>query len=232
MQEQEAIDEASAVSSIEVENLKGEDEKVVHAAKVVAAAAPDPEIAQLQERITAVKSQIALAKAEVQKRRQDQERVLQGLSSYQNRIDKLPIREQEMARVTRDYEISKANYTSLLDKKISADMASDMERRQKSERFTLAEPAAIPMFPYKPDRKKMLATASIFGLGFGLLFAFVIEMRKDMILGEWELPPNVVVLGTLPSISISAVKTEPGIWRRLRGRKQGVNVPDAGVGAA
>ena len=231
MLEQEAsaakAEAARAETAVNVPKLNGEDEKVVHAAKVVATATPDPESAQLRERIAAVKSQIALARTEVQKRKQEQERVLQGLSSYQNRIDRLPIREQEMAKVTRDYEISKGNYQSLLASKISADMASDMERRQKSERFTLAEPAAVPMFPYKPDRKKMLATACMFGLGFGLLFAFVIEVRKDTILGDWELPPNVVVLGTLPSISISAVEKQPGLWRRLRDRKHTFRVRDA-----
>ena len=113
------------------------------------------------------------------------------------------MREQEIAQVVRDYEISKANYRSLLDKRLAADMSTDMERRQKSERFTLLDPAQVPERPTKPNRPLLNG----FGCGFGLVLAlavgFGLELKKNVLLGEWELPAGTAVLARLPHIDIS-----------------------------
>lgn len=176
----------------------------------------DVEALKIRERITSVKAQISFAKAELQKRKADQEIILRDIAAYQGRVDKLPIREQEMAKVNRDYEISKGNYKSLLEKKLAADMASDMERRQKSERFTLADEARIPYLPSRPNRPMLEGGGCLFGLALGVLLALALELRKDTILGEWELPAGVTVLGTLPSINISVKSSHERFWKRKR----------------
>ena len=116
-----------------------------------------------------------------------------------------------MAGVTRDYEITKANYKALLDKKISATMATDMERRQKSERFTLLDPARVPELPYKPNRPLFYGLGSALGLVIGLAFAVGGELRKDLLLGEWELPRDLVVLGRVPDIRLAIPAAASGV---------------------
>jgi polysaccharide biosynthesis transport protein len=160
------------------------------------------ELMRLREQVATLKAQIKVAETEVEDRKTEQRRILRDLSSYQNRMERLPVREQEMAQITRDYEISKSNYKSLLDKKIAAAMATDMERRQKSERFTILDPAKVPEKPVKPKRPLLYGIGSAVGLMLALVVGVVLELRQNVILGEWELPPDTPVLARLPSIQV------------------------------
>lgn len=166
-------------------------------------AAMEPaEVAQARERVAALEAQIAANTKELESRNADQERIRRDMEAVQTRINQLPLREQEMARIMRDYDISKGNYQSLLAKKMAAEMTTDLERRQKSERFTIVDPARRPLSPIKPNRKMLRFAGLGFGVLLGLAAAFAMELRRGVLLGEWELPPNTVVLGILPKISI------------------------------
>ena len=105
-----------------------------------------------------------------------------------------------MAQVTRDYEMSKLNYKSLMDKQIAAEMALDMERRQQSERFIVLDRAQLPAKPIKPNRPQLYGIGSGVGLLLALVFGVLAELRRNVLLGEWELPPDVPVLARLPHI--------------------------------
>jgi succinoglycan biosynthesis transport protein ExoP len=163
------------------------------------------ELVEARERIMNLEAQLYLADRDIAYQTKEHERILKGISTYQARVDSLPVVEQGMAGLTRDYEISKANYRSLLDKKMAAGMATDMERRQKSERFEIIDPARVPEIPVRPNRPLYATIGSILSLGVGLLLGFGIEMRKSALLGEWELPANVPVLGRVPLIVTSPV---------------------------
>ena len=160
------------------------------------------DLAQINQRISTLKAQLLLTDQELELRKADHDGIVRQMSAYEARLSKLPIREQEMAQVSRDYEISKANYRSLLDKKYAAEMSTDMERRQKSERFTLLDAPRVPEKPLKPNRPVLDLAGSLLGLLFGLAVAFVREKRQDVLLGEWELPSHVLIVGRLPNIVI------------------------------
>ena len=160
-------------------------------------------MAQVNERISTLKAQLSLTDKDLEFRKVEHDRIVREMSNSEARLSRLPIREQEMARITRDYEMSKANYKSLLDKRLAAVMATDMEHRQKSERFTLLDAARAPGRPQKPNRELLDAAGSLVGLAFGIFIAFALELRRDVILGEWELPSDVVILGRLPNILIT-----------------------------
>jgi hypothetical protein len=161
---------------------------------------------------------LELANQEIENRKKEQQRILSDISYYQARINTLPIREQEMAGLTRDYEISRANYRSLLDKKIAAEMATDMERREKSERFTIVDPATVPVRPSRPNRRTLAMGASMVGLLLGLSLGFAREFHAATLLGEWELPAGATVLGRLPRITLAPPKTRTTDTGR-KGRK-------------
>ena len=156
------------------------------------------------ERATTTKAQIEVLEKEIQTRDRDTVRVQGQLAEYQKHVDTLPVREQEMAGLTRDYQNSKLNYQSLLDKKQAADMANHMEATHQSEGFTIADPPQVSDVPVKPNRK-MLGFMSVIGsLAFGLLLALALELRNDHLLGEWELPAGVPVLGRIPRVGEGA----------------------------
>jgi succinoglycan biosynthesis transport protein ExoP len=174
------------------------------------------ELAQAIERASALKLQLKDADRGIENRRKEQQQLISQMAVAEGRLARLPVREQEMANITRDYEMSKANYRSLMDKKYSAEMSTDMEHRQKSERFTILDPAMVPEKPFTPNRPLFWSLGAVFGLVIGLAASVGMELRQNVILGEWELPQNVPVLGRLPYIDITAPETpHGGRWRRL-----------------
>ncbi len=178
------------------------------------------QLEQTRERVRTLKSQIAQAEKELVARKAEQDTILREISAHQDRLGRLPLREQEMAQLLRDYENSKSNYRMLLDKKLAAEMATEMERRQQSERFTILEPARTPTKPISPNRLLLYAGGCLLGLALGIGLTLLVESRKAVFLGEWELPEGVAVLGRLPVVEIlpsSGVESKkPGFWRRRR----------------
>jgi len=162
------------------------------------AAAVEP---QQTERLRA---QLAAADREIKEHQQENRHLIQEIEATQARLRRIPIREQEMAALTRDYEISKANYKSLLDKFYAAEMANDMERNRKAERFTVLEPARVPERPVKPTRQFLAGVGCLFALVVGVIVGFVWEIKKNTILGEWEVPASIPVQGRVPTISSGA----------------------------
>jgi len=162
-----------------------------------------PDVLREQERIATLKSQAAMAQKELELRQSERQQILSDIGSYQSRVEKLPVREQEMAGLVRDYQISKNNYEQLLNKSFSAEMATDMEKRQKAERFTVLDPARVPERPFKPNRPLFYTVGIVMGLLFGVAAAFGRELNRNVVLGEWELPANVVILGRVPKIDFT-----------------------------
>jgi uncharacterized protein involved in exopolysaccharide biosynthesis len=149
-------------------------------------------------RIENIKNQIALLDREIEQLNAGRGEILKSIAEYQSRIERLPVREQEMAGLTRDYEMSKVNYKSLLDKKLAAGMATDMERRQQAERFTMLDAARVPERPVSPKRPLLYGAGCALSLVLSVAIAFVTETKKNALLGEWELPTGVEVLGRVP----------------------------------
>lgn len=151
-------------------------------------------------RIKNLKTQIALADREIQQRNSERQQILKAIAQYQAKLEQLPVREQEMAAVSRDYEMSKANYKSLLDKKLAAGMATDMERREQGERFKILDPPKVPEKPVSPKRRLLTGIGCALSLALALVFPIVAETKKNAVLGEWELPEGLNVLGRVPFI--------------------------------
>jgi succinoglycan biosynthesis transport protein ExoP len=166
-----------------------------------------------RERLAGLRANLAIVKRELEVRQEDNQKILDRIGSVQARIQRLPLREQEMMSVTRDYEMSKANYQSLLNKIFAADMATDMERNQKSERFTILDPARVPEKPISPNRPLLGSASCLVALALSIGFCLLLEIRKNHFLGEWELPEGIVVLGRVPRIIPATLPRPNGFWR-------------------
>jgi polysaccharide chain length determinant protein (PEP-CTERM system associated) len=160
-----------------------------------------------RERVGELRFQLSAATQQIESLRSERDRTLSEISAAQSRLDKLPLREQQLASLTRDYETSKANYQSLLDKRLAARMAADVEKRQQSERFSVVDPARVPSRAIKPNRPLLAGLGSLLGLICGMALAFAKELKSNVLLGEWELPPEVMILGRIPVIPAAAGAT-------------------------
>jgi uncharacterized protein involved in exopolysaccharide biosynthesis len=76
-------------------------------------------------------SQIKAVEEEIAKHKEEQQRLNKLIGSYQAKLEAIPVREQQVAELVRDYEMNKAHYSQLLDKQLSAETASQLELRQK-----------------------------------------------------------------------------------------------------
>jgi len=175
------------------------------------------EIAREREKIAVLRTQIDVLVKQNEARAREKEAIKRQIAELQMRLERLPVREQELASLTRDYENSRQNYRSLLDKRTSAEMASEMERRQQAERFRILDPAHVPTKPVKPNRPVFYAGGAIAGLMVGVFAGALLELRKNLVLGDWELPADIAVLGR-----VSYLQQPDRRSRRRASQKAGV----------
>lgn len=107
--------------------------------------------------------------------RTEQANLKDQIELYQRRVENVPKREEQMSTLLRDYSLLQENYRSLLDKKIQAQLAQNLERRQKGEQFKILDPATPPMYPFKPDKNKFFGLTFILALGLGGGLAYLRE---------------------------------------------------------
>jgi len=202
--EQARQSEADGTSPASIDKRAGTESEIRNMTPESAA-----DIGRQRERVHNTKTQLELLDRELETRNQEREQVIANMAAYQSRMETLPIREQQLAAITRDYATAKGNYQSLLDKKLSAQVATEMERSQQSERFTVADPAHVPEKAAKPRRRMLYAASSMSGLAIGLALGLLIELRKNVFLGEWELPSGLQVLGRIGKIETIAEIRRP-----------------------
>lgn len=192
----------------EIKREEAEDQSAANASKSATDEALNPfenspELVQSKERIAGLRAQIEVAKHQIETLDQQRQQLASAVANCQARINRLPLVEQQMASLKRNYDESATNYNSLLQKTIAAGIATDMEHSQKSEQFTVIDPARAPEKPENSKRVSIAAGGSVGGLVLSLLVGFVLEFRKRQFLGEWELPAGSVVLGRIPVIEIA-----------------------------
>ncbi len=160
---------------------------------------------------------IASTRAEIRK--------VQGETAvYQKRVEDTPKREQELFSVQRDYENLKGLYDSLLKRKLEADIAVSMEKKQKGEQFKVIDSAKIPTYPVDPDIKKIFLMVLALGLGLGGGLAYLVEMMDT----SYRSPDEIQKQLKLPIlVSIPYRHTE----LEIRGRKRKEILKAAGVAA-
>jgi len=149
-----------------------------------------------------IKTQLDAVEAELARNKEEQERILGVISQAQAKIEAVPLREQEMTDLVRDYEISKQHYQQLLSKKLTAETGTEMEIRQKGERFTILDPAQLPERPSGPNRLRFNLLGGGFGLLVGLGLAFLPEFLGSSITLAEQVTAysGVPVLGVIPTI--------------------------------
>jgi uncharacterized protein involved in exopolysaccharide biosynthesis len=78
-----------------------------------------------------------------------------------------------------------------------------MEKQQKSQKLVMLDRAKVPEKPIRPRRAILIGGGSVLLFFLSLLAAFILELRRNVVLGEWELPPGTVVLGRVPVITVN-----------------------------
>src|SRR6185437_6705157 len=130
-------------------------------------AAVDPVVQNLQLTLNGADLQITTLQA--QSRQIDDQ-----IAQLQKSVTIGPQIEAELARLTRDYGVNKAEYDALLQRLEAARISNEADRSEEL-RFKVLEPPRIPLRPYKPNKPMLLAVvllaALLTGAGVAVLRA-------------------------------------------------------------
>ncbi len=143
---------------------------------------------------------------QIQRFRDDGEKLRAQVGQYRGRIEGTTQREQEMAAMLQEYNNTRLQYDTLIKKSEEAQQAENLERRQKGEQFRVIDPARIPEKPVQPDIPKVLLIGLFAGLGCGLGGIFVREQldRSFRDPEDAEVTLGLKVLANIPKIGSKA----------------------------
>ncbi len=124
---------------------------------------------------------------------------------YETRVENTPAREQQLATLMRDYENLQRNYQALLDKRLNARIAENLERKQQGEQFRVIDPANLPDTPEWPDKFRFIMAGLAFGCGLGFGSAIFLDQLRVTFhdAEETERILGIPVVGTVPDFSLA-----------------------------
>jgi polysaccharide chain length determinant protein (PEP-CTERM system associated) len=171
--------------------------------------------AQLQAMSPAlqIEGQLRANEQEIQDVRRQQQQLEGQIGAYQVRLNATPVREQQLADLTRDYEQSKSNYESLLKKQMQSQLATNLEKRQQGQQFRIIDPPGLPTRPYSPDRTKFNVFGLIGGLLLGLGCLAFVEYLDDYVRGSNDVKiAGVKVLVGIPHLTTPEEERKQSRW--------------------
>jgi capsular polysaccharide biosynthesis protein len=146
--------------------------------------------------------QLSESKLEVRNLELEISKINVQVRDYQQRVERTPKHEQELLTLQRDYKNIQESYSSLLNRKLEAEIAVNMEKKQKGEQFSIIDPARLPEKPVSPNMRRLFLMVLAAGLGCGaglvmLLDFFDSSLRKPEYI---EADLGIPVLATVPRI--------------------------------
>ena len=121
---------------------------------------------------------------------------------YEKRVEATPKREQELISLQRDYSNIQTTYNSLLERKLEADIAVNMEKKQKGELFQILDLASFPRRPIEPDMRKLFLIFLAAGFGIGGGIVFLLEYLDTSFRRPEDIEPlGVSMLAAIPVVT-------------------------------
>lgn len=186
----------------DLEAQQKQDEAALHrnlqAAQVAAAAsqaAADDAKAPRRRTIESIDGEIAKLKEEEQTLRAT-------IASFEQRLEGAPEREQEFSLVTRDRQVAKDLYDSMLKRYDEAQLAASLESDRQGERFRVLENALPPEGPTGPNRLRLILMGLLLAMAAGVAMVLTAEQFDASFHGVDEVREftSVPVLVSIPPI--------------------------------
>ncbi len=163
-----------------------------------------------------LKSQIESTIAQVQSLRTERDEMRTKLALFDMRVSQTPEVEREYLELVRDMESSRARFRELRDKQMQAQVAEQLERGRKAERFTLIEPPIFPEKPYRPNRMLIV----MLGLVLAVVGGVGVALLREAIDQTVHSPRDVMRVLQAPVLAVLPTIASPLLARRRsRARK-------------
>ena len=150
--------------------------------------APDPQLSAptLQAHNPVVEAEVNKLDQDIEDQTKIQTELAKQIQYHVGKLQQVPVFEQQIAGLMRDYDTLRNHYNQLQAKKLDAVMAGELETHQAGERFEVLDPAIPPDGPAGPRRGIMIIGGLFFGLLCGVGVAFLVEVSDESVRHERE----------------------------------------------
>jgi len=155
-----------------------------------------PAVVQLRAQVHSIDDMI-------QQKRRVQAKIQGEIGMYQGRVQASPLVTAKYKELTRDYDTATKNYDSLLTKKQSSVMATELEHQQQGEQFRIMDVANLPDTPTFPNRTRFALGGLAAGIALGIAIIAFLEYRDKSLRSERD----VWAFTKLPTLGIIALNT-------------------------
>lgn len=147
-----------------------------------------------------MESQLRAAEKELQTLQSKRNDLKAKMASYEARIEQTPQVERVYLDLIRDRENSLRRYQELKAKQMEAEVAQELEKGSKGERFSLIDPPQYPEKPHSPNRAAILLLGLLLSIGGGLGYGAILESLDQSVKSRKELLSFGVapLLATIP----------------------------------
>lgn len=121
---------------------------------------------------------------------------------YSKLVSSVPLQEQQLARLSRDYQVNERIYEALLQRLETAKISETLEQSDQGPKFRILEPARLPLTPVKPRKPLIVLGGFIVGFILSGLLIYLLELSDASIrsLDEARLMLDLPIFGSIPPI--------------------------------
>jgi len=176
------------------------------AAALTSGAAANPIYQNIQLALNQVDVEVAELRGQLAQREQK-------ISELQRLVNSVPEVEAEFARLNRDYEVTRTQYTALVERLKKAELGQEAEAAS-SVRFEVIDPPNAPFKPVSPSRPVLAALVLLASIGGGAAVAYLLNLLRPVFnrREELEQATGLPVLGSvflaIPDSAIAARRRE------------------------
>ena len=164
----------------------------------------EPSAAQLRH--VALKAELEEIGQRLQSYGQQEKELSSEIAGYARKVDSAPQSERTLAELTRDYELTRTEYQSLLEKQNQAQLEERLSQVKQSSVFRIVRRALLPLEPSAPHRARIILLGLFAGLALGMGLAIFVEARDTSYdnADEFRNSTNLPVLTVVPSMPLSS----------------------------
>jgi succinoglycan biosynthesis transport protein ExoP len=158
-------------------------------------------------------AQIEAADTQIRSLEDKKQQLRDKVAEYERRLVQTPQVEREYRNLSRDLQNAIVQYQGVNTKKTAAQIAQQLEKESKGERFLIVEPPILPEEPVSPNRPAILFLSFVLALASGVGYAALAESLDDSVHSGKTL---ISAVGAAPLAVIPYLETDTEASKRKR----------------